>query len=71
MDAPNHPKNQAMQTVCVRISPELRAEVAKLAEAMDRPESWIIRKAIQLFLDQERPSGPDSAPVDAPEICHA
>jgi predicted transcriptional regulator len=34
----------------VRISPDLSARVTALAEAMDRPKSWVIERAIEDYV---------------------
>ena len=34
----------------LRLTPELDKQVAKLAEAMDRPKSWVIEQAVKDFV---------------------
>jgi predicted transcriptional regulator len=38
----------------VRISPEMRDRVERRAEAEDRSVSWIVRKALELYLAEEK-----------------
>lgn len=39
-----------MQTFCIRISQEMREEVARIAAREERQESWVVRKAIEAFI---------------------
>jgi predicted transcriptional regulator len=34
----------------VRISPELQSQLDRVAEAIDRPKSWIVKQALEAFV---------------------
>ena len=37
----------------VRFTPELREQLDKMAEQMDRPRAWIIKEAVAQYLERE------------------
>lgn len=37
----------------VRFDPEIRKQLDKMAEQMDRPRAWIIREAVAQYLERE------------------
>jgi len=37
----------------VRFDPEIREQLDKMAEQLDRPRAWIIKEAVARYLDQE------------------
>jgi len=37
----------------VRLEPEMRAQLDKMAEQMDRPRAWIIKEAVAQYLERE------------------
>ncbi|MCC8193440.1 MAG: ribbon-helix-helix domain-containing protein [Deltaproteobacteria bacterium] len=37
----------------VRFDPEIREQLDKMAELMDRPRAWIIREAVAQYLERE------------------
>lgn len=37
----------------VRFDPEIRAQLDKMAEQMDRPRAWIIKEAVAQYLERE------------------
>lgn len=48
INPPNQP--MGMQTFCIRMSQEMREEVARIAAREERQESWVVRKAIEAFI---------------------
>ncbi len=39
--------------ITVRLDPEIRDQLDKLAERMDRPRAWIIKEAVAQYLERE------------------
>lgn len=37
----------------VRFDPEIRAQLDKMAEQIDRPRAWIIKEAVAQYLERE------------------
>jgi predicted transcriptional regulator len=37
----------------VRFTPEIREQLDKMAEQMDRPRAWIIKEAVAQYLERE------------------
>ena len=37
----------------VRFDPEIREQLDKMAEQMDRPRAWIIKEAVSQYLERE------------------
>lgn len=37
----------------VRFDPEIRAQLDKMSEQMDRPRAWIIKEAVAQYLERE------------------
>lgn len=43
-----------MQSVTtVRLDPETRARLDKIAERMDRPRAWVIKEAVTQYIERE------------------
>lgn len=42
------------EVVTLRLPPELRAELEALALEMDRPLSWVVRRALEAYLVKEK-----------------
>ena len=42
------------QVTTVRFDPEIREQLDKMAERMDRPRAWIIKEAVAQYLERER-----------------
>ncbi len=40
--------------VSVRLQPELHDQVATIAEALDRPKSWVIEQAVKDFVEVQQ-----------------
>ncbi len=40
-------------TTTVRLDPETRAQLDKMAEQIDRPRAWIIKEAVAQYLERE------------------
>lgn len=42
------------EAIAVRLPPALRADLVALAEKLDRPVSWVIRRALEAYLAGEK-----------------
>ena len=42
------------QSFSIRMTPEERDELDNIAEAYDRPRSWVVRKFVRLFASLEK-----------------
>lgn len=42
------------QSFSIRMTPDERDELDSIAEAYDRPRSWVVRKFVRLFASLER-----------------
>lgn len=42
------------EAVTLRIPPALRADLEALAKKMDRPLSWVVRRALEAFIAEEK-----------------
>ncbi len=51
---PVSPDSTKTAPVSIRLTQELNAQVMALAEAYDRPKSWIIEKAVQDYVAWEK-----------------
>ena len=40
-------------TTTVRLDPEMREQLDRMAEQMDRPRAWIIKEAVTQYLERE------------------
>ena len=40
-------------TTTIRLDPEIREQLDKMAEQMDRPRAWIIKEAVAQYLERE------------------
>lgn len=42
------------ETINLRIPAELRAQLEALAKELDRPLAWVVRRALEAYLAQEK-----------------